>query len=403
MNQSKLPSQVYAMIEKYKSIIHSGPKTALAILGLIVVWMLLGAIFGDDETTETHDAHNVKGKLNEVLVKHSQAQAIHREISLLGETRYSRSVVLTALVDGTVTSINGKEGEINKRKNTIIHLDNREALAEFKQAEAVEKQKQLEFDGYKKLLEDELISPARFAQAKSELESAKAQKVKKQIQLESTALKPPFDGVLQKVLVEQGDYVRSGQQLAEILDFSPFIITGSVSEKEAVFIEQGMNADATLIDGSIFHGVISYKSTKADEESRSFLVEMTVDNEQNNNILSGISATITIPVTHDKAHQIASSSLEIDEHGKFGVKTINEDNLVSFHNVEILKSDNQGVWVSGLADTSNIIVRGQGFVKVGEIANPVFEKEIDEEKTNTEAPVKKVMQGQTKNQDDQDS
>ena len=403
------------MIEKIKSIIHSGkkayadiirsgPKTAISVLVLIVLWMLLGAIFGGNDVEQNQDAHNEKGKLNEVLVKHSTAEAIHRDISIMGKTRFSRSVMLSALVEGTVTKVTGIEGVINSKNTTIIHLDNREALAEYRQAEAVEKQKQLEFEGNEKLYKEELISAARFAQAKSELESAKAQKVKKQIQLENTALKPPFDGLVQRIFVVQGDYVREGQQLAEILDFSPFFIVGSVSEKEAVYIEQGMQANAKLIDGSIFHGKVFYKSNKADEQSRSFAVEMIVDNEEDKSILSGVSATITIPVTHDKAHQIASSSLEIDEDGKFGVKTIDEANLVSFNNVEILKSTNDGVWIGGLPDEANIIIRGQGFVKVGDIANPVFEKEETEEQASApETSEKKITQEQTENKDGQDS
>ena len=107
---------------------------------------------------------------------------------------------------------------------------------------------------------------------------------------------------------------------------------------------------------------------------------MTVENKTGKNILSGVSATINIPVTHDSAHMISSSSLEIDENGKFGVKTINENNEVSFQNVEILKSGTEGVWVNGLSEKADIIIRGQGFVKVGDVVKPVF---AESESVNT--------------------
>jgi multidrug efflux system membrane fusion protein len=367
------------MLDKIKSILSSGPKTALIILALIVVWMLLGTLFGEKEQhTNAVKVDEQKG-MNEVLVEQSQAQAINREISILGQTAYSRRVLVTALTNGTVTDIPSTEGKLISKSKTIVQLDDRAIRAQFNHADALEKQKKMEYTGSKNLFDDELISAARLADSLSQYESAKAQKIQKQIQLESTRVTAPFEGVLQKVMVEQGDYVRTGQELAEILDFSPFIVSGEVSEKEAVYIEQGLKADARLIDGSIYHGVIAYKSSQADQNSRSFKLELEISNKENQSILSGISSSITIPVTHNKAHRIATSSLEIDDTGKFGVKIINADNLVSFHNIEVVKSSSQGLWVTGLPDTANIIVRGQGFVNAGDIVVPVFQDKTNEQ------------------------
>lgn len=360
------------MLSKIKSVFSSGPKTAASILALIFAWMLIGILVRDDPVSETPDMAD-HSSLDEVLVKRIQSETVHREISILGETRYSRRVVVTALSEGRVISISNKEGELVSPKSTIIQIDDRDARAQYQQAKAFEEQKQLEFDGFQKLYDDGLISVAKLADARSQLESAKAQKIQKKIQFESTRVTAPFEGILQKIMVEQGDYVRMGQELAEVLDFSPFVIVGEVSEREAVYIKQGLQAEARLIDGSVFHGTISYKSALAESESRSFTVELSVENQDNQNILSGISSTIIIPVNHAKAHKLASSALEIDDSGKFGVKLINEDNLVSFQPVTILKSSHDGVWVKGLPDIANVIVRGQGFVKTGELVKAVYE------------------------------
>lgn len=375
---------VYAMIDKIKSIVSSGPKTALTILGLVIVWMLLG-VFGEKEQHADAVAAEDHNLVNEVLVERIQAEPVSREISILGETAYSRRVVITALTNGTVMHIPSTEGKLISKSKTIIQLDDREARAQFNHADALEKQKNMELEGSEKLFNEQLISAARLADARSQYESAKAQKIQKQIQLESTRVTAPFEGVLQKVLVEQGDYVREGQELAEILDFSPFVVVGDVSEKEAVYIEQGLKADARLIDGTIYHGTIAYKSTQADSASRSFKVELEIANKENENILSGISSTITIPVTHDRAHKIATSTLEIDGTGKFGVKIINDDNVVSFHNIEVVKSSNTGLWVTGLPEKSNVIVRGQGFVNTGDIVKAVYKEANNEKSVNEKA------------------
>jgi len=368
------------MIDKIKSILSSGPKTALSLLALIVAWMLFGVIFGTKEQHNNSVSTEEKSLINEVLVERIQSEPVNREISILGETAYSRRVIITALTNGKVINIPGIEGKLVSKNKTIIQLDDREIEAQFNHANALEKQKSMELDGSKKIFEQELISAARLADAQSQYENAKAQRIQKQIQLESTRVTAPFQGVLQKVFVEQGDYVRAGQELAEILDFSPFIVSGDVSEKEAVYIEQGLKADVRLIDGTIYHGVISYKSSKADKDSRSFNLELEIPNTENEAILSGISSTITIPVTHNKAHKLSTSILEIDNDGNFGVKIINDDNLVSFQSVEIVKSSNTGLWVTGLPELANVIIRGKGFVNTGDIVKPVFKDNTIEEK-----------------------
>ncbi len=373
------------MLNKIKSLFASGPKTAITITLVVLIWMLFGVF----KTNENHvDKVEIKDSnaLNEVLVSEIHAQKIHRHISVLGETRYSRKVVITALTNGTVIRISGKEGKLVSKNRDIIQLDNREALAKFQHAQSLNDKQTLELDGYQKLFEQELISNARLAEAKAQLAGAKADMIQAQIHLESTSVKPPFDGVLQKILVEEGDYVRAGQEIAEILDFSPFIITGEVSEKEAIYVTQGQNADASLIDGTIFHGTISYKSSQADTKTRSFTIELKIPNTENNTILSGISSTIIIPVTHDRAHLVSTSTLEIDEQGNFGVKLINQDNLVSFQTIEVLQSSSEGVWVAGLPDTAYVITRGQGFVKSGDIVKAVFEKTPQKKQARNQNP-----------------
>lgn len=369
-------STLNTFIEKIKSVFSSGPKTAAAIFAVIVIWMTLGFIFSDDETKQHNSLTTQKNNITSVQVRNLQAEAVSREISLLGNTRYSRKIIIKALTEGTVVSIRAQEGALILKGTSIIQLDDRESKALFNHAFSLAEQKAMEYQGAQKLFDEGLLSSAKLAAAKSDWENTKAQKIQKQINFESTAVKAPFEGILQKVFVEEGDYIRAGDQLAEVLDFSPFIVEGEISEKEASYIVKGMPADARLLNGEIHHGNITYMSTKGDENSRSFKLELEIPNTKNEPVLSGISSTITIPVTHKQAYQIATSTLEINEQGKFGVKVIDDDNIVAFVPVEIIKSTNKGLWVTGLAENTKLITRGQGFVNEGDIVSPVYESNL---------------------------
>ena len=59
------------------------------------------------------------------------------------------------------------------------------------------------------------------------------------------------------------------------------------------------------------------------------------------------------------------------EDGQIGVKTVNDSNKVNFWIVKILDDGPSGTWVSGLPDSSLIVVVGQDLVEEGQEVNPV--------------------------------
>ena len=56
----------------------------------------------------------------------------------------------------------------------------------------------------------------------------------------------------------------------------------------------------------------------------------------------------------------------LTDDGLLGVKTVNTENVVEFHQVEIIQDTIDGIWVKGIPQFSNLIVAGQGFVKEGQ-------------------------------------
>lgn len=65
------------------------------------------------------------------------------------------------------------------------------------------------------------------------------------------------------------------------------------------------------------------------------------------------------------AHLIPQSVLTLDNDGTLGVRAVN-DGQVSFHAIEIVQDSQQGIWVTGLPETINIITVGQEYVVAGQ-------------------------------------
>jgi len=66
---------------------------------------------------------------------------------------------------------------------------------------------------------------------------------------------------------------------------------------------------------------------------------------------------------------------------------VNNDDRVEFYSVTVVAEDEDGVWVSGLPNTSNIITVGQELVINGERVDPVF---INETLATSPKPVASV-------------
>ncbi len=126
----------------------------------------------------------------------------------------------------------------------------------------------------------------------------------------------------------------------------------------------GDEAEASLATGETVRGRIRYVAPVADEYTRTFLVELEVDNAAGD-LRAGGTAELRIPAEEVLAHRVSPSLLTLDDAGNVGVKIIDKDGLVQFVVADIALSTSDGIWLAGLPETATIITVGQGYVASG--------------------------------------
>jgi multidrug efflux system membrane fusion protein len=84
-----------------------------------------------------------------------------------------------------------------------------------------------------------------------------------------------------------------------------------------------------------------------------------------------VTAEMSIPGGEVLAYRLAPSLLTLDANGTLGIKTVDEQNRVQFHEISIAHSEANGVWVTGLPESAEIIVVGQGYVSAGQAVTTV--------------------------------
>ena len=164
--------------------------------------------------------------------------------------------------------------------------------------------------------------------------------------------------------------VERGTTVADIIDDSKFKMAATVAQQVISRISIGQSIEAELITGESLTGKISYISSIADADTRSFSVEAELDNS-NRQLAAGTSASLIVPLESVEATLVSPSALSLGPDGEIGVKTVNGSSKVEFHVIDIVSTRGDGAWVTGIPNNSQVIVQGQGFVNAGEEVEPV--------------------------------
>ncbi len=345
---------------------------------LVTAWLVSGQF--DEEAPEAAQGSVITdtapAQQSSVRVRTQSAEEIMRTVVVNGETAPARIVDIAAETDGRIEYVGASRGSNVDRNAVIVRLDERDRKARLAQAEATLRQREVEFQGRLKLKGESYVSEAQLQQAIAELETAKTELKRAQLDLEYMTIRAPFGGALQERHVEVGDFVKSGDPVARFVDNRRIIVTANVSEFDAGYVQTGQKAQAQLATGETVHGTIRYVAPVADEATRTFTVELEVDNGDGR-LRAGGTAELQIPAERVLAHRISPSLLTLDDAGNIGVKIINDDGEVEFVVADVALSTNDGVWVAGLPDLATIITVGQGFVVPGTMVNAVPEGDIE--------------------------
>jgi len=359
-------------LEKYKSWLIS-----LAIAAAIGLWLMTGQVDPEDHAAPTAPTAGVETDVRtSVRVRTQAAEEVTRNIVVNGKTAPARTVELNAETDGRVIAVGGERGTRLDQGEVIVRLDKRDREARLSQALAIVKQRELEFAARDKLKNQSYVSEAQLQEAAALLEAARAELAKAELDLRNVVIRAPFDGALQDRNVEIGDYVKNGDPVAIFVDDRKLIVSANVSEFDAHYVAKGNPGSARLATGEIVSGTIRYVAPVADEATRTFTVELEVDNNEGQ-YSGGMTAELMIPAETIYAHRISPSLLTLDDEGNLGIKTVNEAGKVEFHAADIAMSSSDGVWIAGLPHNATIITVGQGFVNAGSLVDSVPEVEID--------------------------
>lgn len=298
-----------------------------------------------------------------VVVMLSEAQLKSGRLVLRGRTEANRNVQVAAETTGRVISEPRRAGAEVRRGDVLCRLEPGVRAAELAEAEAALAEAQIEAVAATQLQSKGFAAETTLRQRQAQLQAAQARVDKVRWDIGQLEIRAPFDGILESDAAEIGVLLSPGMYCANVIDLSKVKITAFVAEQDVDGLRLGQAAIARLINGVTTEGTISFISRMADSNTRTFEVEVTLDNPDGR-LRDGMTAELAIELPARKAHLVPQSALTLDDRGRLGVR-LEERGVALFREVVLLGETPDGIWVAGLPDTARIITIGQDFVRTG--------------------------------------
>lgn len=329
----------------------------------LCVWMASGLLFKQPEAIA--EEQDTEDTLMVVEAQTLELETMNREVTLQGSLEPVRHLLIKAETSGNVQEHAIEKGSRVIQGATLLTLDRGGRDNQLAEAAARVRSARSEQAAAKSLRQQRLQSQVQLEQADAALESALAQLATIELDIERTTITAPFAGVVNDLPIDPGELANRGDIVAELVDDSQFVVTARASQQSLASLALGQPLTVKLITGENLSGKLTYISSIADPQTRSFAIEALIDNVAGATA-AGVSASISIPVEQVEATFLSPSAISLGDDGELGVKAVDDNGEVFYLPVAVVSTSLDGAWVTGIPAGTRVITLGQGFVNVGE-------------------------------------
>ena len=311
-------------------------------------------------------------KKNNVRTKLVEFDSFNIKRTYVGSLLPNNRVLMRSEIDGVIEKINFEEGnEINKDER-MLEISTKELYLKLKIAVADSNLAEINIERDEKLSEKNLISNAQLDQTRTRAERARLSRELAKINLKKSLISSPLNGTIKTRYVKVGEFVRKGDKLVEIIDFSSVIVKINVPEKEILGIKIGQKVDVALyiLEDKTFLGKVKNIGLEANSGNRTFPVEIYVKNKERK-LRPGMLARATFTRIIDE-DQIVIPRHSILEKESGRVVYVFEKGKVFQRKIKVgLTKQDQVQIEKGLKNGEMIVVEGHTKLTNGEDVNVV--------------------------------
>ncbi len=336
----------------------------------------------------------------EVTVSHPVERDVTIHGEFTGHTVAIATLDIRARVQGYLESVNFKPGSAVKKGDLLFviepalfqaQVDQAKATLAAKEADSRAAQQQLEITQtiFQKSAgsRTDLVAKTQARDlAKAELENARANLAAAELNLSYTHIYAPFDGVIDRNLVDVGNLVGSGGAtlLATIVQSDPIYVYFQMSEAELLSYRAEREAAqgtadpgdearlALATDTGFPHvGRVDYTSNRVDPDTGTIELRAVFPNPDGA-LVPGLFARVRLPMSRQHAALVPDAAIGSDQGGQY-VLVVDDKNLIQYRRVHVgpAVDDEQRVILDGVGPADWVVVNGLQRARPGVEVKPV--------------------------------
>jgi membrane fusion protein (multidrug efflux system) len=288
-----------------------------------------------------------------------KAETWKPSITTVGSLMAINGVQVTTQEAGMVERINFQSGQVVKKGESLVQLDDSEDLQDLKNYRAQLKLAIITHERQKKLYKYGAVATSGLDQAQAALEQAEAQATKTQIVIGKKNIKAPFDGKAGICLVNIGQYINVGSPLVSLQALDPLHVNFSLPEQNLskLYVGQPITFTIEAQANKNYEGKITAINSEVNSQTRNILVQATVANPKLE-LYPGMFANIQVMLPQEQnVIVVPQTAITYNLYGD-SVYVIQQDGTDKKTGKPIYKAITKYVTVGDKLDNTVIILKG---------------------------------------------
>ena len=350
------------------------------LLTLIVFYTV--QLYGSDEAAKetqssqegrTSDKEKNKKQLPSVGIETIQVASLSKTIDLTGSVVPTRTAKIASPGEGPVKACVTlkcmvREGDLVKKGQILLEIGrNKTAQSQLSASRQALKEQELELQRVEKLVQAGAIPGSELDTARSKCENARAQLAKATESSDDYSVSAPWQGIVAKVHVTEGDYVAPRTPLIEIFDPNSLVIQFAVPEARSTNVRNDMPIRVHLDahPGMTFQGKINRIYPQLDLRTRTRLVEATLSDKID--LLPGMFARIEVLLEQvPEALTVATEAVLVNPKGEQVAFVLQGEKVVRRKIQTGIEEAGRVQIIAGIHPGEQVVIAGNEKIKDGD-------------------------------------
>jgi len=292
---------------------------------------------------------------------------VNDQLVLTGHVQPWQEILISAEGAGKIEWQGVKEGDRVQKGQELLKIDTRVMRAQLDQAEAQHKLACQELQRAKTLSTKGVTSGQSLDKCQADCDMAAANVRLMTIRLEKSVVAAPTDGVIDKLLKEQDEFVDVGIPLLRLVQVQKVKVGAGIPERDvsAFAKNDAVTVQLDALPGRIFQGKIYRVAPTAEPTTLTFISEIEVDNPDGLIKPGMIARSALVRKSYPDAIAVPIFSILSMENQRYVM--LEKDGIARMRPIEagVLQGNSVQV-VKGLESGDRLIVAGQRDIQDGD-------------------------------------